>query len=60
MGPIKNHIKYATEITCPVRMYGSSTGRAPIQVNKKTVEIKDQKMSLPKGKKEAPRIRSLL
>jgi hypothetical protein len=40
---------------CPVKMNGSSTGRAPIHVNIITILIKSQKVICFKGKNWVPR-----
>ena len=41
---IKNE-KYAPVSNCPVRIYGLSTGRAPIQVSKITITINVQNIA---------------
>lgn len=42
-------IKYIKDNNCPIKIKGSSTGRMPIQVNNKIVEINNQKISFLKG-----------
>jgi len=48
---VKNHIKYKIDSSWPVKIYGFSTGRAPIQVNIKRIFTMAQNMILFKGKK---------
>jgi hypothetical protein len=45
-GLIKKYEKYKTVRICPIITYGSSTGRAPIQVNKDAITINLQNKNL--------------
>jgi len=49
IGLIIKYKKYTTVRICPVKIYGLSTGRAPIQVNRITVETSIQKLILDRG-----------
>lgn len=47
--------KYTIDASCPIRMYGGSTGIPPIQVRIIISATNVQNISWPKGRKVSPR-----